>query len=217
MNATAAAEVLRTLCDDYFDPEKTLNFLACDNPFQILIMTILSAQTTDKQVNAVKNELFGWYPDAVSLASASPENVMKIVRPTGFYRTKTKNIIAASKRLTDVYDGVVPATMEELLTLPGVGRKTANIVLNHAYGITIGIAVDTHVARLAVRIGFSDEKSPDVIEQDLCRLFPEKMWPYVNFLLISHGRAVCTAKKPACGRCSIREFCRSADCFTEKK
>jgi len=216
MNATAAAEILLTLCDTYFNPEKELNFLAFDNPFQILIMTILSAQTTDRQVNGVKEELFGRYPDAKALATARPEDVMAIVRPTGFYRTKAKNIIAASQRLVDVYDGAVPTTMEELLTLSGVGRKTANIVLNHAYGVNVGIAVDTHVARLAGRIGFSDAKTPEGIEQDLCALFPKKMWQYVNFLLISHGRAVCTAKNPACERCVIRDSCRSVDNFTKK-
>ena len=217
MNATAAAEILSTLCNEYFEPETELNFLAFENPFQILIMTILSAQTTDKQVNAVRDDLFCQYPDPKALADARPEEVMRIIRSTGFYRTKAKNIIAASQMLVDRYEGVVPATMEELLILPGVGRKTANIVLNHAYGVNIGIAVDTHVARLAVRIGFSDATSPVRIELDLCALFPKKMWQYVNFLLISHGRAVCTAKKPACDRCVIRDLCRSADCFAEKR
>lgn len=217
MNATAAATVLSILCSEYYNPGKELNFLAFENPFQILIMTILSAQTTDKQVNAVRDALFTRYPDPASLAAARLEDVMAIVRPTGFYRTKAKNIIAASQMLVDVYGGVVPATMEKLLILPGVGRKTANIVLGHAYQINVGIAVDTHVARLAVRIGFSDAKGPEGIEKDLCALLPEKWWQYVNFLLISHGRAVCTARNPSCERCVIRDHCRSAGSFSGKE
>ena len=216
MNTRAAAEIFRTLCNEYVKPDTELNFLAFDNPFQILIMTILSAQTTDKQVNAVRDDLFCRYPDPQALADASPEDVMEIIRPTGFYRTKAKNIIATSQVLLAKYDGRVPATMEELLVLPGVGRKTANIVLHHAYGVSTGIAVDTHVARLAVRIGFSDAKGPIGIEKDLCALFPERWWQYVNFLLISHGRAVCTARNPSCEQCVIRDHCLSAGCFAGK-
>ncbi|NLO77386.1 MAG: endonuclease III, partial [Methanomicrobiales archaeon] len=184
------------------------SFLAFENPFQILILTILSAQTTDRQVNQISAPLFQKYPDAYALSDATQKDVESIIHSTGFYRTKAKNIIATAKALVAQYDGKVPESMEALITLPGVGRKTANIVLNHAFGINVGIAVDTHVKRLSQKIGFSDAKEQDAIERDLMSLFDKTQWEFINYLLISHGRAVCTAKKPNCSICKIKDHCR---------
>jgi len=170
-------------------------------------MTILSAQTTDKTVNGLRDELFTTYPDADALSKASVEDVEAIIKPTGFYHAKARNIIAASKMLVSKYNGVVPDTIEELTLLPGVGRKTANIVTNHAYHKIYGIAVDTHVKRLSQRIGLSKEEEPEKIEQDLLKLFDKKYWEHINFLFISHGRTICTAKKPQCSDCIIKTKC----------
>lgn len=200
--------ILAILAEYYPIHNGLLSFLAFENPFQILILTILSAQTTDRTVNKVSGPLFQHYPDACALAHASPEDVEAIIRPTGFYHTKAKNIILTSQALVAYYDGDVPQTMKDLVTLPGVGRKTANIVLNHAFGQNVGIAVDTHVQRLSQRIGFTDATTPEKIETDLMNLFDQSQWKYINYLLISHGRAVCNAKKPNCSACKISGHCR---------
>jgi len=184
-----------------------MNFLKFRNPFEILIMTILSAQTTDKTVNGLRDELFNAYPDADSLSKAQIEDVESIIKPTGFYHAKAKNIIGASKKLVTDFHGEVPDTIEELTTLPGVGRKTANIVTNHAYHKVYGIAVDTHVKRLSQRLAFSKEDNPEKIEQDLLKLLNRRYWEHVNYLFISHGRTICTAKKPQCNTCSIKKEC----------
>ncbi|WP_083475273.1 endonuclease III [Methanogenium cariaci] len=192
--------ILCILVDDYPVRNGVVSFLVFENPFQILILTILSAQTTDKIVNRISGPLFQHYPpDAGALSGASPEDVEAIIRPTGFYHTKAKNIILTAQALVAHYDGEVPQTMSDLVTLPGVGRKTANIVLNHAFGQNVGIAVDTHVRRLSQRIGFSDATAPDTIEKDLMNLFDPSRWKYINYLLISHGRAVCSAKNRNAG------------------
>jgi endonuclease-3 len=177
-------------------------------PFQALITTILSAQTTDASVDAVRGELFSRYPDARALAEARQEEVEEIIRSTGFYRMKARNIIAASKTLVERFSGEVPDTMEDLVTLPGVGRKTANIVLYHAFSRNEGVAVDTHVFRLAGRIGLSDEKTADGIERDLMLLFPREDWGVLTDLLIAHGRTLCLAKKPRCPECPVNPLCR---------
>ncbi|WFN35354.1 endonuclease III [Methanogenium sp. S4BF] len=200
--------ILCILTEDYPVHNGVISFLEFENPFQILILTILSAQTTDRIVNQVRGPLFRNYPDAYALAHAAHEDVESIIRPTGFYHTKAKNIIATARALVAHYDGEVPQSMDELVTLPGVGRKTANIVLNHAFGRNVGIAVDTHVQRLSQRIGFSDAAAPDAVEKDLMHLFDHSQWKYINYLLISHGRAVCTAKKPNCTACKISGHCR---------
>lgn len=200
--------ILAILAQDYPIRNGVVSFLKFENPFQILILTILSAQTTDKTVNSISKELFRNYPDAYAMADASPEEMEPLIRPTGFFHTKAKNIIATSRILAAQYNGEVPQTMCDLVTLPGVGRKTANIVLNHAFGHTEGIAVDTHVRRLSQRIGFSDATSPEQIEKDLMHLFEKDQWKYINYLLISHGRTVCTAKKPDCNACKISGHCR---------
>ncbi|EHQ34720.1 endonuclease III [Methanoplanus limicola] len=208
MMKDTACRIFSVLLNQYIREDTNLNFLEFDNPFQILIMTILSAQTTDRTVNSVKGRLFEAYPDPHSMADAEISKIEEIIRPTGFYRAKSKNIRGASEMLVREYDGVVPDSMEELIKLPGVGRKTANIVLNHAYGIDAGIAVDTHVKRVSYRLGMTDNTDPDKIERDLTALYPQEVWGKMNFLLISHGRAVCDAKKPACERCCIKDYCR---------
>jgi endonuclease-3 len=174
----------------------------------VLILTILSAQTTDKAVLKVKKPLFAKYPTPAKLAKAKAGEVEPIVHSLGYYHAKTKNIIAASQSLIDRYEGNVPGTMEELLTIPGVGRKTANIVLYHAFGKNEGIAVDTHVRRLAQRIGFSDTDNAEGIERDLMALFPQKDWGDLTDVLIAHGRSTCDAKKPLCTACVISRECR---------
>jgi endonuclease-3 len=178
------------------------------SPFEVLITTILSAQTTDKSVDAVRDDLFSRFPDPQSLSNADIAKVEEIIHSTGFFHMKAKHIIAASRSLVGRFSGTVPATMDELLTIPGVGRKTANIVLYHAFGKNMGVAVDTHVFRLAGRLGFSDSGNADMIEKDLMRLFPEKDWGVLTDILISHGRAICTARKPACGSCPVSHLCR---------
>lgn len=201
-------EILTILKDSYLKPDTKLNFLDFDNPFQILVMTVLSAQTTDNNVNKVKPQLFSRYPDCKALAAAKQEDVEEIIRSTGFYHAKAKNIIAASKMLRDDFNSEVPGTIEELTRLPGVGRKTANIVLSHAYNINEGIAVDTHVKRLAGRLGMTKSSDPVIIERDLMKLVPKEEWGLINFLLISHGRNVCDARKPLCDECKLKGLCR---------
>ena len=209
MNTAKAVSVLTDLNHLYPHTREDMNFLKFENPYQILIMTILSAQTTDVTINGLRDELFSCYPDPQSLASADPAEVERIIHPVGLYHTKAKNIIGTAKCLCENFGGDVPQTIAELVILPGVGRKTANIVTNHAFANPVGIAVDTHVSRLSQRIGFSDNNDPNRIEQDLMKLFPKKWWGEINYLLISHGRAVCTAKKPACDRCAICHHCRT--------
>lgn len=209
MDKVSADEILTILNTIYPHTREDMNFLKFRNPFEILIMTVLSAQTTDKTINGLRDELFARYPDAEALSKAKQEDVEQIIRPAGYYHAKAKNIIAASKRLVAEFNGKVPDTIEELTTLPGVGRKTANIVTNHAYHKTYGIAVDTHVKRLSIRLGFTNKTEPEKIEQDLLALFDKKWWEHVNYLLISHGRAVCDARRPACDKCVLKERCIS--------
>ncbi len=210
MQREFACEIFSRLYREYVSDDTRLCFLEFENPFEILILTILSAQTTDATVNGIRDHLFRQYPDARALAGASVGEVEEIIRPTGFYHTKARNIIAASRAIIERFDGRVPDTMNDLLTLPGVGRKTANIVLHHAYGVHDGIAVDTHVKRLSWRLGFTDHIDPVHIEQDLLALFPSSVWKYLNFVLISHGRRVCTARRPKCGECIVADRCRCA-------
>lgn len=183
-------------------------------PFQLLIAVILSAQTTDVGVNKVTPALFQRYPGPTELAAADPDDVEELVRSTGFFRNKTRAIIGASQKVLSDYEGAVPDTMEGLISLPGVARKTANIVISNAYGIVEGIAVDTHVFRLAHRFGLSDEKDPDKVERDLMAAFPHDEWFHVNYRFIDHGRAICTARRPACGACELNDVCPAA--FTVK-
>ena len=188
--------------------------LGYETDFQLLVAVILSAQTTDVGVNKVTPVLFERFPTPEALAGADPAQVEQIVHPTGFFRNKTKNIMGAAQRIVAEYDGRVPDTMEDLLTLPGVARKTANIVLYNAFGKAEGIAVDTHVFRLAHRLGYSSEKDTNKVERDLMGLFPPEEWGALTYRLIEHGRAVCDAKRPICGQCALSDLCPSA--FTVK-
>jgi len=191
--------------------------LTHENPFQLLVATILSAQCTDARVNMVTPVLFAQYPDPASMSQASQESLEEIIRSTGFYRNKAKSIHAASRRLTDAFGGAVPRTMEELLTLQGVARKTANVVLGVAYGIAAGVVVDTHVDRIARRLGLTRAKGAEGVEQDLMRLLPQDAWIDFSHLLIFHGRRTCIARKPKCGECPVKDLCPSAALFLAGK
>lgn len=188
--------------------------LRYETDFQLLVAVILSAQTTDIGVNKVTPVLFERFPTPEALAGADPAEVEEIVHPTGFFRNKTKNIMGAAQRIVAEFGGRVPDTMEDLLTLPGVARKTANIVLYNAFGKAEGVAVDTHVFRLAHRLGYSSEKDTNKVERDLMALFPPGEWGALTYRLIEHGRAVCDAKRPICGQCTLSDLCPAA--FTEK-
>ncbi|VVB86632.1 G/T mismatches repair enzyme [uncultured archaeon] len=187
--------------------------LVHSNPFELLIATILSAQCTDKRVNDVTKELFKKYTSPHDYIKTSQEELEKDIYSTGFYRNKAKNIKKLCEILVNDFNGKVPDTMEELLTLPGVARKTANIVLSSAFGKVEGIAVDTHVKRLSYRLGLTENTDPDKIEKDLMGLIPKKKWDVFSLLLIQHGRNICMAKKPLCIRCVLNKICPSAFTF----
>ncbi len=182
-------------------------FLHARTPLQILIATMLSAQTTDRQVNRVLPSLFSKYKIAEDFAGSSAKNIEKEIKSIGLYKTKARNIKAACSIIAEKYNGSVPSTMEQLLGLPGVGRKTANVVLPNAFGKIEGICVDTHVARLAYRLGWTKSKNREKIEKDLMKILPKEWWYGVTYLLISHGRAVCKAPVPFCSMCEIRHLC----------
>ncbi len=184
--------------------------LAYRTPFELLVATILSAQCTDVRVNLVTPALFGRFPTAHDLASADPREVEELIRSTGFFRNKTRNLIGMARALVEDHDGEVPSEMEALRVLPGVGRKTANVVLGNAFGKNEGITVDTHVARLSGLLGLTTHNTPDKIEQDLMRLVPRADWTLVSHLLIWHGRRVCIARRPRCAHCVLRTICPSA-------
>jgi endonuclease-3 len=181
------------------------------NPFQLLISTILSAQCTDERVNQVTQTLFPKYPAPEAFAYANPRELEQDIRPTGFFRNKTKSIIGASRKIVEEFGARVPKTMEELLTLPGVARKTANVVLGTAYGIASGIVVDTHVLRLSKRLDLSKNTDPKKVEQDLMQVIPEDKWILFSHQLIWHGRRVCQARKPRCVECNLEKKCYSKD------
>jgi endonuclease-3 len=180
------------------------------NALQLAVATILSAQCTDKRVNLVAPAVFARYPDAAALAAAEPAELEEIIRSTGFYRNKTKSIIGMAKALVERHAGQVPHTMAELVHLPGIGRKTANVILGNAFGINEGIVVDTHVARLSKRLGLTRQTDPVKIEAALMPLFPRESWAMLSHLVIWHGRRVCDAKKPRCDACELRDICPSA-------
>jgi endonuclease-3 len=177
------------------------------NPYELIVSTILSAQCTDEMVNRVTPELFRRYPTAESLAKARLPTVEKLVKSTGFFRNKARNITGMAKKIVADFGGAVPRTMDELLTLPGVARKTANVVLGVAFGKAEGVVVDTHVHRLSRRLGLTKEDDPKKIERDLMELLPRSDWIDAGHLLIGHGRRVCAARKPACERCVLRDRC----------
>ncbi len=186
----------------------TLNY---ETPIQLLVATILSAQCTDQRVNQVTPELFRRFPDAAALSYADLDELANLVRSTGFYRNKAKNIQAACRMIVTEFGGEVPARMEQLLQLPGVARKTANVVLAHAYGINAGVTVDTHVKRLSNRLGLTKHTDPIRVEQDLMRLLPLQDWENWSIRLIYHGRAICKARNPACYACVLADLCPAAD------
>ncbi len=195
----------RTLRAYYPDARCELDF---ESPYQLLVATVLSAQTTDASVNRVTPALFARYPDPVSLASADLADVEAIVQPTGFFRTKASNIVALAAALVDRYSGVVPGRMADLVTLPGVGRKTANVVLGDAFGVP-GITVDTHLGRLARRFGWTEHEDPVKVEADVGRLIERRDWTNMSHVLIWHGRRICHARRPACGACPVARWCPS--------
>lgn len=204
------AEILSLLKAEYPDAKIVLRY---SSPWELLVATILSAQCTDKLVNQVTAKLFVKYPAIEAYAAANEAEFEQDIRPAGFFRNKTKSILGAARMVLSDFGGEVPRTMQEILHLPGVARKTANIVLGNAYGVVEGIAVDTHVKRLSVRLGLSPAKNPQKIEQDLMRLIPRDDWFRLTYLLIDHGRAVCTARRPDCAGCVLNQLCPSAFTF----
>ena len=189
---------------------KAKTALHYSSPLEILVATILSAQCTDKRVNIVTKSLFKKYRTVKDYANADLAELEQDIRSTGFYRNKAKNIKNAARMLVETFGSQVPQTMEELIELPGVARKTANIVLSNAYGVIVGIAVDTHVHRLSKRLGLTENTNPNKIEKDLMQMVPKSHWKSITNLLISHGRAVCAARKPRCDVCSLNKICPSA-------
>ncbi len=202
-----AAEIYRRLTQLYPDAHCELDF---SNPYELLVATILSAQCTDKRVNMVTPTLFAKYPNAEAMARARPTDVEEIIKSTGFFRAKTKSLIGMAGAIVDRYQAKVPGDLASLVTLPGVGRKTANVVLGNAFDVNEGVVVDTHVARLSKRFDLSRDGDPIKIEQTLMALFPRDQWTMLSHLLIWHGRRICFARKPRCGDCVVAELCPSA-------
>lgn len=203
-------KIVELLEKEHPDAKIALRF---SNPLELLVATMLSAQCTDERVNEVTRDLFRKYRSAEDYAKADLETLEKDIKPTGFYRNKAKNLKKACQMLVDRLGSEVPKTMEELTMLPGVARKTANIVLSNAYGVIEGIAVDTHVRRLAMRLGLTENKNRDKIEKDLMKIVPREKWARFTDLLIFHGRRICVAKKPLCSQCVLNELCPSAFTF----
>ena len=181
-----------------------------ENAYQLAVATILSAQCTDERVNAVTPTLFGRWPTAVDLAEASPKELEKVIRPTGFFRNKTKSLLGMARAVVEEHGGEIPDTMESLVELPGIGRKTANVILGNAFGKNEGIVVDTHVRRLSRRLRFTTHEDPKKIEKDLTGLFPRERWTPLSHLLIFHGRRVCVARRPRCEACVVNHLCPSS-------
>ena len=203
-NPARVRAILKALDEAY--PAATCA-LTHENPFQLLISTILSAQCTDERVNQVTSTLYQKYPNPEAFAYANPAELEQEIRPTGFFRNKTKSIMGASKLIVEEFGGQVPKTMEELLTLPGVARKTANVVLGTAFGIASGVVVDTHVQRLSERLDLSKNTDPKKIEKDLMKIIPQEKWIIFAHQLIWHGRRVCRARHPMCAECNLYRLC----------
>jgi endonuclease-3 len=200
---TRAGRIVRKLAQLYPDAHCALHY---DNPLQLLVATILSAQCTDERVNRITPALFARYPDAKAFATADQAELERMIQSTGFFRSKTKNLIACCRQLVERYGGAVPRTMEELVPLPGIGRKTANVLLGNLFDVP-GIPVDTHVRRLSRRMGLSEHKDPVKIEHDLMALIPRKEWTLFGHRMIFHGRQVCHARKPRCDQCQLAPLC----------
>ena len=199
-----ARQVLAALQQRYPHPRTHLD---AQNAWELLVATVLAAQCTDARVNTVTPELFRRWPTPAALAEAPIEELEGVIRPTGFFHSKAKNLLGAARRVRDVFDGQIPQSLEDLITIPGVARKTANVVLFGAFGINEGLAVDTHVKRIAYRLGLTDETDPVPIERDLMKLFPREEWGDVNHRMVWFGREVCDARKPLCDTCEMRPFC----------
>ncbi len=199
-----AMAVLARLKKRYPEPETMLDHR---NPWELLVATVLAAQCTDARVNTITPELFRRWPDPAALARAPQEELEDVIHAAGFYHSKAKNLIGAAKRVVEAYGGEVPHTLEELVTLPGVARKTANVVLWGGFGINEGLAVDTHVKRLSFRLGLTKNTEPVKIEQDLIKIFPREEWGDVNHRLVWFGRDVCDARRPACSECELYDLC----------
>lgn len=207
--AGRARETFLRLSGEYPGTARELCALEFETPFQLLVATILSAQTTDERVNMTTPQLFARYPDAASLAAADPSDVEMLIKQTGFFRNKTKSIIGMARAVSEDFGGELPGTMEHLVKLPGVGRKTANVLLSVAMGQP-GLPVDTHVMRLSKRLGLTDQTDPVKIEAELCAMLPRSTWGAMSLRLILHGRAVCVARTPRCGSCVLADFCPSS-------
>lgn len=205
--AQRAPEIFARLHRAYPDARCALDFR---NPYQLLVATILSAQCTDKRVNMVTPTLFATYPDAETLAAASSEALEEMIRSTGFFRNKAKSLLGMANAVVERHGGRIPSTMEELVKLPGVGRKTANVILGNAFERDEGVVVDTHVSRVSHRLGLTKHTDPVKIEQDLMPLFPRQQWTLLAHLLIEHGRQICVARKPKCPECVLNDLCPSS-------
>lgn len=203
-----ATEIHRRLVELYPDAHCELDYR---NPYELAVATILSAQCTDKRVNLVTPELFRRWPDAEALSRAPREEIEAVIQSTGFYRNKAKSLSGFANQLVDHHGGEVPAVMEQLVVLPGIGRKTANVVLGNAFGINEGVVVDTHVQRLSNRFGLTRETDPVKVEKALVPLFPRESWTMLSHLMIWHGRRVCDARRPKCGSCTLADICPSAE------
>jgi endonuclease III len=199
-----SAKIARILGEHYPDAKCELDY---QTPLQLLIATILSAQCTDERVNLVTKSLFSKYSDAAAYANAPQKDLEREVQSTGFYHNKAKSIQSCCQALLERYDGQVPHDIEKMIELPGIGRKTANVVLGTAFGIASGIVVDTHVTRVSQRLGLTQEKNPEKIEEDLLRQFPHKEWIAISNRMVHHGRYVCTARKPQCNTCPLSGIC----------
>ena len=206
-SSASAPEVVTRLKVEYPDARTELDW---KNPLELLVATMLSAQTTDVQVNRVTQSLFAKYRTAEDYAHADPSELEEDIRPTGFYRNKARSLRNMAGALVEEHEGEVPGTMQELVALPGVGRKTANVVLGNAFGVDEGIVVDTHVRRVSGRLGLTENKDPVKIEQDLMKVVPEEDWTVFSHLLILHGRRTCKARKPDCPNCILNDICPSA-------
>jgi endonuclease-3 len=209
-SAAPASEVISRLKAEYPDARTELNWT---NPLELLVATILSAQTTDVRVNQVTESLFAKYRTADDYADSAPDELEEDIRPTGFYRNKARSLRGMASALVEEHGGEVPRTMAELVALPGVGRKTANVVLGNAFDTNEGVVVDTHVRRVANRLGFTEGQDPVKIEQDLMKIVPEEDWTIFSHLLIFHGRRVCKARKPDCPNCVLNDICPSAQLY----
>lgn len=199
-----ARSVEKRLAQRYPSPRTELHW---SSPWELLVATILSAQCTDARVNMVTPDLFATWKNVEQMSHADAGEIERVIHSTGFFRNKAKNLRASAVKIVTEFGGQVPRTMAEMLTLPGVARKTANVVLSNAFGVHAGIAVDTHVKRICFRLGLTGQTNPDKVEQDLLKLFPQKSWGAVNHYLVLFGREVCTARKPACGTCELGDLC----------